>query len=90
LVGLGFGLDGNRLTGGSGKVMLSSTIGLLGSHSVLPVVVPFRPTMAAMSPASTSVDVLALISLHTDDAADALFFAGGAVQDIAAGCILPE
>ena len=35
--------------------MLSSTIGLAGSVKVLPVVVCLRPTIAAISPAPTSV-----------------------------------
>jgi hypothetical protein len=39
---------------GSGNSILSSTMGWCSSHSVSPVVVSFRPTQAAMSPASTS------------------------------------
>ena len=38
-------------TTGSGNVMVSSTIGESGAHSVLPVDVCLRPTPAAMSPA---------------------------------------
>ncbi len=39
---------------GSGKSIDSSTTGLLGSHSVSPVVVCLRPTAAAIAPAPTS------------------------------------
>ena len=38
-------------TTGSGKVIVSSTIGASGAHSVSPVEVCLRPTAAAMSPA---------------------------------------
>ncbi len=38
-------------TTGSGKLIVSSTIGASGAHSVSPVEVCLRPTAAAMSPA---------------------------------------
>ncbi|MCY1229436.1 hypothetical protein D9M72_418000 [compost metagenome] len=49
-----FGSTACEITG-SGNTMRSSTIGAAGSHSVSPVVASFRPTAAAMSPASTSL-----------------------------------
>ena len=39
---------------GSGKVIVSSTTGWFGSHSVSPVVVSLRPASAMMSPAKAS------------------------------------
>jgi hypothetical protein len=47
-------------------------IGLSSSHSVSPVVVSLRPMAAAMSPARTSSDLLALVGVHLQQAADAL------------------
>jgi len=47
-----FGSTASSMTG-SGKVIASRMIGFDSSHSVSPVVVFFRPTAAAMSPALT-------------------------------------
>ena len=56
--------------------MRSSVITIAsGSHSVSPVVTSFRPTQAAMSPASTLLDLLALVGVHLQDPADALLLA---------------
>ncbi len=45
---------------------------VLGSQIVSPVVTFLSPTAAAMSPAQTSVDLLALVGVHLEEAADAL------------------
>ncbi len=45
-----FGSMATEMTG-AGNVIDSRTTGLLGSHSVSPVVVCFRPATAMMSPA---------------------------------------
>ena len=47
-----FGSTASSMTG-SGKVIVSRTIGFASSHSVSPVKVVLRPTAAAMSPALT-------------------------------------
>ncbi len=53
LVRLGLGLDRYGNHRAPGNQSTSSTIGLSSSHSVSPVVTFFRPTQAAISPAST-------------------------------------
>ena len=49
-----FGSIASEMTG-SGNTIRSRTMGFFSSHSVSPVVVDFRPTAAAMSPAFTSL-----------------------------------
>ena len=41
-----------------------------GEHSVSPVVVSFRPASATMSPAIGFLDVLAVVGMHQQHAAD--------------------
>ena len=60
---------------GSGKEILSRRIGCSGSDSVSPVKVSLRPTMAAMSPAYTSLELLAVVGVHLEDAPDPLLLA---------------
>ena len=57
----------------------------VGSHSVSPVVASFRPTAAAMSPGAHFLDVLALVGVHLQDAAEALLLALDRVVDRVAG-----
>ena len=57
---------------GSGNSMRSRTIGSLRSHSVSPVVVSLKPRPATMSPVVGDVEVLALVGVHQQDAAEAL------------------
>ncbi len=57
---------------GSGNSIFSRMMGFAGSHSVSPVVVFFSPHSAMMSPASRPFDVLAVVGVHHQHAADAL------------------
>ena len=54
---------------GSGNSICSSRIGCVSSHSVSPVVASFRPTIAQMSPARHSCDLVALVGAHLHQAA---------------------
>ena len=85
LVGLGLGLDGHvddRL----GEVdRLEDDRRLRSSQSVSPVVVPLRPMAATMSPAKTALDVLAVVGVHLEHAADPLLAVLRRVVDVGAG-----
>ena len=70
---------------GSGNTIDSSSTGASSAQSVSPVVVFFRPTAATMSPRVHGVDVLAVVRVHLQQAADALLVALRRVQDVGAG-----
>jgi hypothetical protein len=70
---------------GSGKTIDSSSTGASSAHRVSPVVVFLRPTAATMSPGRDLVDVLAVIGVHLQQAADALLVSLGAVEHVGAG-----
>ena len=74
LVGLGLRLDGDR-DDRLGEVHRSSTIGAFSSQSVSPVRVSRRPTAAQMLPRVDLLDLLALVGVHAQEAADALALA---------------
>ena len=67
-----------------GSEIDSRMTGLSWSQSVSPVIVLFSPITAAMSPASTP-DVLALVGVHLQQAADPLTLALRGVVDVGAG-----
>ena len=71
LVGLRLGLDGSTSMTGSGKVIDSRMTGWSGSLRVSPVKDSLSPTAAAMSPGVDVVDLLAMVGVHLEDAADA-------------------
>ena len=69
-----------RLITGSGKVIRSRTTGLFSSQSVSPVVGVLRPTAAQMFPALDFLDLLALVRVHLEEAANPLPLALGRVE----------
>ena len=74
-----FGSIATEITG-SGNVIDSRRIGAVSTASVSPVVVFLKPTIAAISPATISVPLLAVVRVHLQDATDALGLAGRRVQ----------
>src|SRR3954451_8701326 len=81
-----FGSTATEITG-SGKVMLSRTMGAFSSARVSPVVVDLTPTPAARRDLAGGdrVALLAVVGVHLEDAADPLGLAGDRVQDAIAG-----
>ena len=74
-----FGSTAIRITG-SGKTISSSSTGLSGSQSVSPVRTCFRPTAAKMSPAFDLIHILSRVSVHEEEATNALLLARADIQ----------
>src|SRR5580698_1729309 len=73
-----FGSTATEMTG-SGNVICSRTIGYFSSQSVSPVVVLRRPMAGA-----NLLDLLAVVRVHLEQAADALALTLGGVVDVGA------
>ena len=66
-----FGSTATWITG-SGKIIFSSVITLAGSHSVSPVVASLQAHRRGDVAGADFLDLLALVGVHLQDAADAL------------------
>ena len=70
---------------GSGKSIVSSWIGASGAASVSPVTTCLMPTRGGDVARVDLLDLLAVVGVHHQDAADALGAAGGDVEHARAG-----
>ena len=80
-----FGSTATWMTG-SGNSSSSSTIGVLGSHSVSPVRGVLEADAGDDVAGVDGVEVLAVVGVHLEQAADALLVAGAGVADLRRPC----